>query len=71
MPNQCRGSASLINLDAGAVPDFGREKVSPAKNRKARRLTISMPFLAEERYCDTSAALLHMSVSFNLFVTHI
>lgn len=35
MPNQCRGSASLINLDAGAVPDFGREKVSPAKNRKA------------------------------------
>lgn len=50
VPNQCRGSAALINPDCsreqgqGWTLDWG--KVSLTKNRKACRLTIPMPYLA-------------------------
>lgn len=48
VPNQCRGSAALINVDAerGGAGLWTKGKVSSTKNRKACKLTIPMPYLA-------------------------
>lgn len=68
VPNQCRGSAALINLgggreQSGAVLDFGADgggggggEVCPAKNRETWRLTNLMPYLAEV----TNTTMLHV-----------